>query len=31
MTAMFGELLSRIQEQGFAVARLEDYVAAPTG
>lgn len=31
MTAMFGELLSRIQEQGFAVARLEDYIQAPTG
>ncbi|MFD9128837.1 polysaccharide deacetylase family protein [Kitasatospora sp. NPDC059571] len=31
MTQMFGELLSRIQEQGFAVARLEDYIAAPTG
>ncbi|MFC9325377.1 polysaccharide deacetylase family protein [Kitasatospora sp. NPDC057015] len=29
MTQMFGELLSRIQEQGFAVARLEDYVKAP--
>ncbi|MFI9269247.1 polysaccharide deacetylase family protein [Kitasatospora sp. NPDC052896] len=31
MTQMFGELLSRIQEQGFAVARLEDYIQAPTG
>ncbi|MGW4803207.1 polysaccharide deacetylase family protein [Kitasatospora sp. NPDC004272] len=31
MTRMFGELLSRIQEQGFAVARLDDYVARPTG
>ncbi|MFF2656934.1 polysaccharide deacetylase family protein [Kitasatospora sp. NPDC058032] len=31
MTQMFGELLARIQEQGFAVARLEDYVAAPAG
>ncbi|MFE1321504.1 polysaccharide deacetylase family protein [Kitasatospora phosalacinea] len=31
MTRMFAELLSRIQEQGFAVARLDDYVAAPTG
>ncbi|MEV4611804.1 polysaccharide deacetylase family protein [Kitasatospora sp. NPDC049258] len=31
MTAMFGELLARIQEQGFAVARLEDYVQPPTG
>ncbi|MGF1426398.1 polysaccharide deacetylase family protein [Kitasatospora sp. LaBMicrA B282] len=29
MTQMFGELLSRIQEQGFAVGRLEDYVQAP--
>ncbi|MER7702695.1 polysaccharide deacetylase family protein [Kitasatospora sp. NPDC097605] len=29
MTQMFGELLARIQEQGFAVARLEDYIAAP--
>ncbi|MER5637134.1 polysaccharide deacetylase family protein [Kitasatospora sp. NPDC002227] len=29
MTAMFGELLARIQEQGFAVARLEDYIQAP--
>ncbi|WAL76374.1 polysaccharide deacetylase family protein [Kitasatospora sp. YST-16] len=31
MTQMFGELLSRIQEQGFAVARLDDYIAKPTG
>ncbi|WP_082119428.1 polysaccharide deacetylase family protein [Saccharothrix sp. ST-888] len=31
MTQMFGELLSRIQEQGFAVARLEDYIQAPAG
>ncbi|MFJ1703101.1 polysaccharide deacetylase family protein [Kitasatospora sp. NPDC088346] len=31
MTAMFGELLSRIHEQGFSVARLEDYVQPPTG
>ncbi|MEU9132100.1 polysaccharide deacetylase family protein [Kitasatospora sp. NPDC048540] len=31
MTAMFGELLGRIQEQGFAVARLEDYIQPPTG
>ncbi|TQF05047.1 polysaccharide deacetylase family protein [Kitasatospora acidiphila] len=30
MTDMFGELLSRIQEQGFAVARLEDYIQAPS-
>ncbi|MGW4897229.1 polysaccharide deacetylase family protein [Kitasatospora sp. NPDC004240] len=29
MTQMFGELLARIQEQGFSVARLEDYVQAP--
>ncbi|MFC5667452.1 polysaccharide deacetylase family protein [Kitasatospora misakiensis] len=29
MTEMFGELLARIQEQGFAVARLEDYIEAP--
>ena len=28
MTQMFGELLARIQEQGFAVARLEDYIDA---
>ncbi|BFV58831.1 hypothetical protein KCMC57_up39350 [Kitasatospora sp. CMC57] len=31
MTEMFAELLRRIQEQGFAVARLEDYVQPPTG
>ncbi|MEU5386955.1 polysaccharide deacetylase family protein [Kitasatospora cineracea] len=31
MTQMFGELLSRIQEQGFTVARLDDYIAKPTG
>ncbi|WP_405017818.1 polysaccharide deacetylase family protein [Kitasatospora sp. NBC_00070] len=31
MTEMFAELLRRIQEQGFAVARLEDYIQAPTG
>ncbi|WP_282205960.1 polysaccharide deacetylase family protein [Kitasatospora fiedleri] len=31
MTGMFGELLARIQEQGFAVARLDDYLARPTG
>ncbi|GAA1923419.1 hypothetical protein GCM10009753_65690 [Streptantibioticus ferralitis] len=30
MTAMFGDLLRRIQEQGFAVARLEDYIQAPS-
>ncbi|MEU6233968.1 polysaccharide deacetylase family protein, partial [Kitasatospora sp. NPDC047058] len=29
MTQMFGDLLARIQEQGFAVARLEDYIQAP--
>ncbi|GAA1392704.1 hypothetical protein GCM10009639_24720 [Kitasatospora putterlickiae] len=29
MTQMFGELLARIQEQGFAVARLEDYIETP--
>ncbi|WP_035800901.1 polysaccharide deacetylase family protein [Kitasatospora mediocidica] len=29
MTEMFGELLSRIQEQGFSVARLEDYIQPP--
>ncbi|MGW3078021.1 MULTISPECIES: polysaccharide deacetylase family protein [unclassified Kitasatospora] len=29
MTQMFGDLLARIQEQGFSVARLEDYVQAP--
>lgn len=31
MTEMFGELLSRIQEQGFSVARLEDYIQPPAG
>lgn len=31
MTEMFAEMLRRIQEQGFAVARLEDYIQAPTG
>ncbi|MEV4560736.1 polysaccharide deacetylase family protein [Kitasatospora sp. NPDC049285] len=31
MTQMFGEMLARIQEQGFAVARLDDYIAKPTG
>ncbi|WP_269854165.1 polysaccharide deacetylase family protein [Streptomyces sp. RPT161] len=30
MTEMFGNLLKRIQEQGFAVARLEDYIQAPS-
>ncbi|AUG77721.1 hypothetical protein CFP65_2910 [Kitasatospora sp. MMS16-BH015] len=29
MTEMFGELLARIQEQGFSVARLDDYIQAP--
>ncbi|POM26533.1 Peptidoglycan-N-acetylmuramic acid deacetylase PdaA precursor [Actinomadura rubteroloni] len=29
MTEMFAELLRRIRKQGFAVARLEDYVRAP--
>ncbi|MFF2349276.1 polysaccharide deacetylase family protein [Kitasatospora sp. NPDC058115] len=29
MTQMFGELLARIQEQGFTVARLEDYIEVP--
>ncbi len=29
MTAMFAHLLRHIQEQGFAVARLEDYLQAP--
>lgn len=28
MTEMFAEMLRRIQEQGFAVARLEDYIQA---
>lgn len=31
MTQMFGELLSRIREQGFTVARLDDYIAKPAG
>ncbi|MGA5820423.1 polysaccharide deacetylase family protein [Kitasatospora sp. NPDC094028] len=31
MTQMFGDLLARIQEQGFSVARLEDYIQAPAG
>ncbi|GAA1238818.1 hypothetical protein GCM10009665_31440 [Kitasatospora nipponensis] len=30
MTEMFGELLSRIQEQGFSVARLDDYIQPPS-
>ncbi|MFF4961481.1 polysaccharide deacetylase family protein [Streptomyces sp. NPDC001222] len=30
MTKMFGNMLRRIQEQGFAVARLEDYIQPPT-
>jgi peptidoglycan/xylan/chitin deacetylase (PgdA/CDA1 family) len=29
MTQMFANLLKRIQEQGFAVARLEDYIQPP--
>jgi peptidoglycan/xylan/chitin deacetylase (PgdA/CDA1 family) len=31
MTEMFANLLRRIQEQGFAVARLEDYIQPPAG
>ncbi|MFF4211223.1 polysaccharide deacetylase family protein [Streptomyces sp. NPDC001796] len=31
MTEMFRNLLKRIQEQGFAVARLEDYIQPPAG
>ncbi|MER7690308.1 polysaccharide deacetylase family protein [Streptomyces sp. NPDC097610] len=31
MTKMFGNLLQRIHEQGFAVARLEDYIQQPAG
>lgn len=31
MTHMFANLLRRIHEQGFAVARLEDYIQPPTG
>ncbi|WP_046731752.1 polysaccharide deacetylase family protein [Streptomyces humi] len=31
MTHMFANLLRRIREQGFAVARLEDYIQPPTG
>jgi hypothetical protein len=30
MTQMFADLLKHIQEQGFAVARLEDYLQPPT-
>lgn len=30
MTQMFANLLKRIREQGFAVARLEDYIQPPT-
>ncbi|MEV0981176.1 polysaccharide deacetylase family protein [Streptomyces sp. NPDC049915] len=30
-TQMFAHLLKHIQEQGFAVARLEDYIQPPTG
>ncbi|WP_055489144.1 polysaccharide deacetylase family protein [Streptomyces sp. TP-A0356] len=29
MTRMFGNMLKHIQEQGFAVARLEDYIQPP--
>ncbi|MEU9074862.1 polysaccharide deacetylase family protein [Kitasatospora sp. NPDC004745] len=29
MTQMFADLLARIQEQGFSVARLEDYIQPP--
>ena len=29
MTAMFGNLLKRIHEQGLAVARLDDYIQRP--
>ena len=29
MTKMFANLLERIREQGFAVARLEDYIQPP--
>ncbi|MET9076392.1 polysaccharide deacetylase family protein [Streptomyces sp. NPDC004232] len=31
MTQMFTNLLRRIQEQGFTVARLEDYIRPPAG
>lgn len=31
MTQMFAHLLKRIQEQGFTVARLEDYIQPPGG
>ncbi|MEU3838434.1 polysaccharide deacetylase family protein [Streptomyces sp. NPDC028635] len=31
MTRMFADLLKHIQEQGFAVARLENYIEPPTG
>ncbi|MFC8519435.1 polysaccharide deacetylase family protein [Streptomyces sp. NPDC057257] len=31
MTQMFANLLRHIQEQGFAVARLEDYIQPPAG
>ncbi|MFF9276840.1 polysaccharide deacetylase family protein [Streptomyces griseosporeus] len=31
MTQMFAHLLKRIREQGFTVARLEDYLQAPAG
>jgi peptidoglycan/xylan/chitin deacetylase (PgdA/CDA1 family) len=31
MVAMFVNMVKRIEEQGFAVARLEDYIAPPAG
>ncbi|AKJ08596.1 polysaccharide/chitin/xylan deacetylase [Streptomyces incarnatus] len=31
MTEMFANLLKRVREQGFAVARLEDYIQPPAG
>ncbi|MGV9563571.1 polysaccharide deacetylase family protein [Streptomyces sp. NPDC003480] len=31
MTEMFANLLKRIREQGFSVARLEDYIQPPAG
>ncbi|MFJ9706342.1 polysaccharide deacetylase family protein [Streptomyces sp. NPDC101234] len=31
MTQMFANMLRRIQQQGFAVARLEDYIQPPAG
>jgi hypothetical protein len=29
MVAMFVNMVKRIEEQGFTVARLEDYIAPP--